>query len=176
MPPGSAYVRSATRAGATPCRTDRCVSCRVGRAAPRAGVATECRAGAGPDCLPRSVAGALPADPGYRRRYPRTPAVAGYASGLADRCAGAGGRVVLPLLPVLGPVRCRCAGRCTGRLLAGQPAAVLLAAGARRVRLLRQAGGGAGIRLLRAQPVDARRSEEHTSELQSRENLVCRLL
>src|SRR5690606_41756087 len=40
-----------------------------------------------------------------------------------------------------------------------------------RQRLLALSGGGAGHRL----PALAR-SEEHTSELQSRENLVCRLL
>src|SRR5690606_39282025 len=33
-----------------------------------------------------------------------------------------------------------------------------------------------GVHTLHASIADARRSEEHTSELQSRENLVCRLL
>src|SRR5690606_41583541 len=38
------------------------------------------------------------------------------------------------------------------------------------------AARGAGARHLREHPHDEDRSEEHTSELQSRENLVCRLL
>src|SRR5690606_19648897 len=38
------------------------------------------------------------------------------------------------------------------------------------------ADAGTGVALAYAQPAAVRRSEEHTSELQSRENLVCRLL
>src|SRR5690606_41785217 len=64
----------------------------------------------------------------------------------------------------------------SGRLLLGDRAQVLHQASIRRVPgatvvlddLLREEG--------RPQVADRHRSEEHTSELQSRENLVCRLL
>src|SRR5690606_39550098 len=41
---------------------------------------------------------------------------------------------------------------------------------------LKQASGGPDEQSLRCEATRAARSEEHTSELQSRENLVCRLL
>src|SRR5690606_39938184 len=45
-----------------------------------------------------------------------------------------------------------------------------------RQRLAHDGGGDAGDLDVHLQRGDALRSEEHTSELQSRENLVCRLL
>src|SRR5207302_5027099 len=45
-----------------------------------------------------------------------------------------------------------------------------------RDSLQRPARAAAGYPTASARPTPARRSEEHTSELQSRENLVCRLL
>src|SRR5690606_41799840 len=56
---------------------------------------------------------------------------------------------------------------------AGRDPALTRGRRARRQRLLPQRPG-AGIRQIRVQA--ELRSEEHTSELQSRENLVCRLL
>src|SRR5690606_41737894 len=44
------------------------------------------------------------------------------------------------------------------------------------VQCLRQAGGRFRLRQRRPGAIAQARSEEHTSELQSRENLVCRLL
>src|SRR3712207_8763958 len=77
---------------------------------------------------------------------------------VGGRSGGNGSRARATPAPVLG-------GRLVRFALAGAPGA----------HLAREAGSGEGRRV--AEPRrNIRRSEEHTSELQSRQNLVCRLL
>src|SRR5690349_23007000 len=59
---------------------------------------------------------------------------------------------------------------------AGRPAAVDLDLEEGRVQATQLAHGGGDQRGADAVPADVLRSEEHTSELQSRRDLVCRLL
>src|SRR5690606_40531969 len=57
-----------------------------------------------------------------------------------------------------------------------QPARDFRHQGARQAQLVRARQFGVALRIQQQQRVVVLRSEEHTSELQSRENLVCRLL
>src|SRR5258708_28805599 len=66
------------------------------------------------------------------------------------------------------PLRTTCTGTCTATTSVVSESAPALAPG------IAPAGGGEG--LWAAAPAAAMRSEEHTSELQSPDHLVCRLL
>src|SRR5690606_41271401 len=67
------------------------------------------------------------------------------------------------------PISRRCRSTCAGRRSAS-------GAAPGRTRQRRASRGGSPSAALRLRPGRSPRSEEHTSELQSRENLVCRLL